>query len=210
MKTNSSIAVKTTPLQEKIVGMLKAGIPDATVAMATGASPGYVSGIRETYREEIIAATAGRIERAVQIDDSYNRVEEQLIGKLEEALNSGMVYKTRDLLEGIKVVNGAARRAAPGLVASGDGRSTENGRVVIEIQLPESAKVKYVKDSKNRVIEVNGRPLATAPPSALSAPSLRSDTNILQELNIMADSPSSLRSDVPKTLPGTNKFKFKL
>ena len=185
MKTNSSIAVKTTPLQEKIVGMLKAGIPDATVAMATGASPGYVSGIRETYREEIIAATAGRIERAVKLDDSYNRVEEGLIGKLEEALNSGMIYKTRDLLEGIKIVNGAARKAPSAGPSAESGRSTENGRVIIEIQLPESARVKYVKDSKNRVIEVNGRPLATAAPSALTAISYSQDS-VLQELNNMA------------------------
>ena len=207
MKTNSSIAVKTTPLQEKIVGMLKAGIPDATVAMATGASPGYVSGIRETYREEIIAATAGRIERAVKLDDSYNRVEEGLIEKLEEALNSGMIYKTRDLLEGIKIVNGAARKATFAGPSAESGRSTENGRVIIEIQLPESARVKYVKDNKNRVIEVNGRPLATAAPSALTAISYSQDS-VLQELNSMALSEQRAEGSEPKAPSAKVKFKL--
>jgi hypothetical protein len=204
MKTNSSVAQKRTPLQEKIVGMLKAGIPDGTVAQAIGASAGYVAGVRETYREEIVAATAGRIERAIKIDDSYSRVEEKLVEKLEQALDSGMVYKTRDLLEGIKVVNGAQRRG--GLERGGEeGKvDTEGGRVVINIQLPESAKIKYVKDVKNRVIEVNGRPLVTAGPSALRAELAAPVISPIEELNLMAASPG------PSATSPSSTRKFKL
>lgn len=149
-------------MKEKIKELLGLNIPANVVASAVGCDPSYPAQLmaEEEFAAEVItlriAATAAHAAR----DKKYDSIEDSLVGKLEEMLDSGGLYFTKpiEVLAAIKVINSAKRRTSTAELA---GNTTNNS--YINLQLPENSEfaARFVLNSQNQVVEIAGRSLAT-------------------------------------------------
>lgn len=150
-------------MKDKIMALLAVGTPATQVATAVGVTDGYISQLLSDpeFSRELAIKKVEKAGEGLEIDDRYTELEKLALTQAEKVIP----FETRlpAILRTLQVANSAKRRT--GLQGPGN---TGEAAVYVNIQLPESARVSFVKAADGQVIEVAGRSLATLPTSKLS------------------------------------------
>lgn len=148
-------------MQDKILQLLGSGLAPSVVANAVGCTPAYISQLlaQEEFALAVAELRCKGVERDVSRDNKYDALEDKLLEKLENIMP--FLAKPRDVLEAIKTVNGAKRRAQVG-------QSVDSAKTIhVHLQLPPAALARFSFNDNKEVIEVEGRVLANMPAANL-------------------------------------------
>ncbi len=152
-------------LKERIIELLKAGVPSQQVADAVGCDISYVSQVKADPETAAVIAEAqlATIEEDIEHDDMLERAEMKALKAIEQRLGHANFAQA---LAAYKVLNSANRRNNRGVAAGGN---TTNIGVQVTLTLPSTALPNYVKNANNEIIEVEGRTMTTANVSHIDA-----------------------------------------
>lgn len=155
--------------EEKIRELLGNGLSNEVVANAVGVTPSYVSQLmsREDFHAEVVALRTRTLTAATSRDRSWDTLEDKLMDKLTDLVESGMgFYKPNELLRALAVANKAVRRG------NSPTDSFVVNKTIVNLTLPTVVVQHYKKNSQGEVIEVtnqdgNTQTLTTMPAAAL-------------------------------------------
>lgn len=149
--------------KNQIKELLGTGLSNEIVASAIGCDPSYISQLMadERFAGEVIALRTAALQANNKRDGRIDSIEDSLIEKLKECVDTGVIYKPNDILRSFNVVNNAKRRGVPA-----QQNVTVNNQVV-NLVLPPILVRQFVTDSRNEVVEVDGQTLVTMPSSSL-------------------------------------------
>lgn len=147
--------------KKTVARYLAQGIPTQQVAAAVGCEESYISQLRAD--PEIIAMiaelTVATTTRDVDFDERMNTAEEKALDRLERSLGFANFSQS---LAAFRTLNGARRRK--------DGPLQPNvTQVNVTLTLPAAAVPRYLTNSQNEIIEVEGKTLVSATPASLDA-----------------------------------------
>jgi hypothetical protein len=155
---------------DKIKELLGNGLSNEVVATAVGVHPSYISQLMadEQFSSEVVSRRTTSLAAHTLRDRSWDGIEDSLLRKLGELVENQMIYKTHDVLQAIRVVNGARRRG----VSTQDSLVVNNN--VVNLVMPTVVLNSYKKNSHGEVVEVSTpsgqtQTLVTMPASALMA-----------------------------------------
>jgi len=167
--------------RERIINFLCHGVPTQQIADAVGCEPSYVSQIKadpevqEIVASKLVAAT----EDDIKHDSIMDRAEHMALERLEKTLPFANFGQT---LAAFKILNSAERRQAKSTAPAGG----VVNNLTVNLTLPSAALPNYVRNSKNEIIEVEGKTMISATAKSLDA--------------ILA---MRAQADAPKMLPQT-------
>lgn len=148
-------------MKDKIKQLLGLNLPNNVVATATGVPEAEIIALlsEETFAKEVSELRIKNLSESAQRDQSYNFIEDSLLEKMKDQLENGMfgVANPALILKAIAIVNAAKRRAAPAELQS------QGSRPIATLVIPIAIAAKFIVDSKNQVVEVEGQTLATMP-----------------------------------------------
>jgi hypothetical protein len=135
---------------ERIIELLGTGLSVSTVASAVGvyaehisrmlSSPDIAAKVSELRTIALTAATAR--------DHKIDEIEDSLIEKVKELVDSGMIYKPRDVLATFSVINRAARRGIP------PKESININQTVVQLNLPTAITKNFTLNPQGEVVDV--------------------------------------------------------
>ena len=142
--------------------MLSAGLEASVIARAVGCEPGYITQLMddEGFRDEVQTARVMNLTDATARDKRLTTLEDAAIGRLEATLP--MVMKPMEAAKILQIVNNTKRRGAE---LSG-GNST-GGAPIVNLMLPEAARVSFTFNASNQIVDVEGRSMAPLPTNRL-------------------------------------------
>ncbi len=142
-------------MKEKIKELLGVGLPNNVVASATGVTESYVSQLlsEETFAAEVQELRLKNLTEASTRDGKWNRLEDSLLEKIEHLLP--LMVKPMEVLQALKIVNSAQRRAAPRELAA----NAQHHHV--HLHLPTVVQQKFVVNAQSQIVEADGRTIAT-------------------------------------------------
>lgn len=149
--------------KNQIKELLGTGLPTEVVASAIGCDQSYISHLMadEHFSMEVVALRTKALQEHNQRDRKINDIEDQLIDKLHDAVETNAIYKPGDILRSFAVVNNARRRGVPAQ------QSAHVQNTVVNLILPPVLVRQFLTDSRNEVVEVDGQTLVTMPSSSL-------------------------------------------
>jgi hypothetical protein len=149
--------------KDRILALLGSGLPNGAVASAVGCQPSYITELmaKEEFAAKVIELRTASLLEANQRDSSINAIEDMLISKVHELVETQQIYKPRDVLAAFNVLNKAVRRGNP------TKDSVNNQHVTVELTLPNSVTMNFVKNIQNEIVEIEGRPMQTMPAQSL-------------------------------------------
>jgi predicted transcriptional regulator len=148
-------------VRDKAKELLGLNLPNNVVASAIGVSESQVSQwlSDEQFALEVQELKLTNFAEHATRDRKYNKLEDLVLQKLEEKLDSGLFFTSpREILSAITVLNKAVRRATPAELGAGAGN-----RTIVNLQLPENSAfaAKFILNGQNQVVEIAGRSMAT-------------------------------------------------
>jgi hypothetical protein len=147
--------------KKTVAKYLAQGIPTQQVAAAVGCEESYISQLRAD--PEIVAMiaelTVAITTKDVDYDERMNSAEEKALERIEKSLGFANFSQA---LAAFRTLNNARRRK--------DGPVTANvTNLNVTLTLPASAIPRYLTNSQNEIIEVEGKTLVSATPASLEA-----------------------------------------
>lgn len=142
--------------KEHIISLLSQGISAAQVAAAAGVSESYVSQLRSDpeLNALISAGTVETAQRDIAFDNTLERAELMALEKIEKNLPFANMGQA---MAAFKVLN-SARKRKDALGAVPD----QSTSITVNLTLPASAAARYVVNSSNEIVEVEGQTMITA------------------------------------------------
>lgn len=149
-------------IRDRIQTMMSSGLEPAVIARAVGCEPSYISQLMEDegFREAVQAARIVNLTDATERDKRLSRLEDSAIERLEATIP--MVMKPMDAAKILQIVNNTKRRGA-----ELSGGNATSGAPVVQLMLPEAARVQFTFNSSNQIIDVEGRSMAPLPTTRL-------------------------------------------
>lgn len=143
-----------TPKEHAIL-LLSQGISTAQVAAACGVSEAYISQLRADpeIREQIHEKRAADTLEDIKFDSSLEAAENMALEKIQRGLpfaNMGQAIAAFRILNAAKKRTGAAEQT-----------ETHVG-VTVNLTLPVAATTKYIVNTKNEIVEVEGKTMVSA------------------------------------------------
>ena len=150
-------------LDEKIKNLLGSGLSNEIVASTIGCHPSYISQLMsdENFYSAVIEKRTQTLASHTIRDRNLDGIEDKLIAKLSELIESNMVYKPQDLLRMFAVINAAKRRGV------GVQDSTVVNNTVVNLQISRTVKTKFTTNAQNEVVEIEGKSMVTMPAAQL-------------------------------------------
>jgi hypothetical protein len=146
---------------DKIKALLGSGLPNETVATATGVTAAYISQLMsdKVFADEIIAMRVQRLSASTERDASIDAVEDDILKRLHSAVKSGMIYRPLDLARVFTIVNSAKRRG----VSPQENMVVNN--TVVNLTLPAATTREFTTTitPAGEVVEAGGQNLVTMP-----------------------------------------------
>ena len=156
--------MSTTPssTESRALTLLGQGLPVSVVANALGVSDSAISQLlsNPTFAQEVKNRKFAALARHNTIDENYDKMETALQKKLHEVIP--MMFKPRDILHAIQVVNSAKRRGMPSQESAPD-----QSRVVPLI-IPTIISQKFITNINQQVIQAGTQDLTTLQSSQVS------------------------------------------
>lgn len=149
-------------ISDRIKTMLSSGLEASVIARAVGCEPSYISQLMENdeFRESVQAARIVNLTDATERDKRLASLEDRAIGRLEATMD--MVMKPMDAAKILQIVNNTKRRGA-----ELQGGNATSGAPVVQLMLPETARVQFTFNSSNQIVDVEGRSMAPLPTTKL-------------------------------------------
>lgn len=143
-------------MQDRIKDLLGRGIPATNVAMAVGCEESYISQLMsdEAFRTEVQNLKAANFSKFTESDDALDAAEAKALKKVAQLVD--FVTKPGEAARCFQILNAARRRVSDSTAAAQAAPST-----IVNISLPQVARVAMLTDHNKQVIEVDGRPLIT-------------------------------------------------
>jgi hypothetical protein len=139
-------------VKDKVVSLLVAGVKPTNISAAVGCDESYVSQVSAECREQILAARSQRTESHIEHDLTLDNTEDRALQKVGRLLDT--VTDPIKALSVFKVLN-AAKRRHESLA------NQQTTGAVVQLELPQIAKVAIRMSSDKQVIEVAGRSMVT-------------------------------------------------
>lgn len=180
-------------MKDRIASLLGSGLAPQLVATATGCSPSYISQLLqdETFVADVATLRVKDIETLQKRDGKWDGLEDNLLLQLEKLVPH--MFKPRDVLSALQVVNSAKRRAAE-LTKGSNINQQINIHNTVVLELPQKTIASYELSKTNEVISVEGKTLAPMPTTVLM--------NELKTFQASKTRPEEIQNDDrPKDLP---------
>jgi len=188
--------------REKILSLLGTGLPPETVALAVGCDPSYISQLlsNEAFREEVQLARLQNLTEATNRDSEYNKLEDELLGKLKDSL--GFLIKPRDILTALAIINKAERRGAPPI------EQTLVNNTIVNLVLPQKVRMEFTTNSDHQVVAVNNRSMLTLESNRLTTLAERvRDKTVLPPAAPADKAENNDAKRLPEPYPGVPKLR---
>lgn len=145
--------------KDSVIAALRNGFDQTQIAGAMGVTD---SAISQFIAEHGLAAVAAQNSQFKEHDNKLNALEEAVLDKLGKVMQTAILDPIR-LSAVYKVLNSAKRRS----LAEGQTIQNINNVRLVSINLPKHVEVKVGLNSRNEVIEVEGRSINTLPAGKL-------------------------------------------
>lgn len=154
--------------QDRALEFLGLGYSQERVAQVIGVTPSAVSQLmaNEDFREAVRERRTEQLRQQTELDRRYDTLEGKLLKKLEQAVPLMAIGKTRDILDAIKVVNGAKRRGAEVAPTTEAAKTVVLNMPVQILQHFTSAEVQKLPN--NQIVKAGSQDLLTLTPQALT------------------------------------------
>jgi hypothetical protein len=154
----------TTPssTESRALTLLGQGLPISTVAAALGVTDSAISQLlsNPSFSQAVRDRKYQALAKYQTLDDNYDALEAKLQKQLMQVVP--MLFKPRDVLHAIQVVNAAKRR---GGVAPD---ATPDQAKVVTITMPTVISQKFITNIHQQVIQAGSQDLTTIPSSQIS------------------------------------------
>lgn len=137
--------------KEQICSLLGSGLSNEIVATAVGCEPSYITQLmaEEEFYNKVIALRTASLTAHNRRDETIDSLEDKLLVKAHEIIDNGYIYKPRELVSMMAIVNGMKRRGIP------SHQSVALNQTVINLNIPSKITQKFVTNSAQEVIEVD-------------------------------------------------------
>jgi hypothetical protein len=148
--------------KETAIALLSQGLSTSQVAAACGVSDSYISQLRADpeVTAAIESAAVQLTVKDIQFDTRLENAEELALDRIEKTLGFANMGQA---LAAFRVLNGARRRKDAATTIA-DNSVTVN----VSLTLPAAASARYVVNSSNEIVEVEGKTMSTATPKSLN------------------------------------------
>lgn len=149
---------------EQVKELLGSGLSPRVVADAVGCHESYISQLLgdEEFAADVTTRRTLALSAYKRRDASIDAIEDKLLVKLNEVIDSGAFYKPDALLRAFTVLNNAKRRGPAIQETHGTAAQT-----IINLTIPTAVMRNLTVSSTNEVIEADGRTLISKPAHAL-------------------------------------------
>lgn len=149
--------------KEHIIALLAQGISATQVAAAAGVSESYISQLRADPELSSLIASKGtaQLEADVVFDNTLERAELMALEKIEKNLPFANMGQA---MAAFRILNGARKRA-DAFAAPAD----QSTNITVNLTLPASAAARYVVNTSNEIVEVEGQTMITATAKSLDS-----------------------------------------
>lgn len=139
-------------MEEKIIELASAGVPNSVIANTVGCDPSYVTQIlsKEENQERVREARAAKAAEGIEHDTKIEKAERQALDKVLTLLP--MQTDVMKVTRVFQVLNQAKRSNDHGMLPTG-----QQAGAVVTLNLPAAAQVHFRLTSDQQVIEVEGR-----------------------------------------------------
>jgi hypothetical protein len=147
----------------KIKELLGTGLSNEVVASAVGCDPSYISQLmsREDFASEVVAMRTASLSANSTRDKNIDKIEDALIEKVQELVDTHQIYKPLDVVRVFAAVNAAKRRGVPAH------ESLTINQTVVNLTIPESVVKTFTTNTQGEVVDVEGQTLVTMPATQL-------------------------------------------
>lgn len=151
----SAPAAALSSTEERALKLLGSGISQEVVASSLGVSPSYISQLlsEESFAARVSELRFQNLAKHNERDDSYDSLEDSLVGKLRDALP--LMYKPLEILRAIQVINGAKRRGAS------TPESIIEKQQIVQLTMPTKIIQNFQTNITNQVIHTGEQSLLT-------------------------------------------------
>lgn len=146
--------------KEQAIALLSQGLSTSQVAAACGVSDSYISQLKaepET-QEAIQQASASATMVDMAFDNRLESAESLALERIEKTLAFANMGQA---LSAFRILNAAKKRKDASLTPS------QSVTVNVSLTLPAQASARYVVNTNNEIVEVEGKTMATATPKSL-------------------------------------------
>lgn len=149
-------------MKEKIIEMLKNGIPHSAVARACGVDPSYVTQLMgdEQIREEVALAKVANLEENLKVDQQISKIEKLALNRVEQLIP--FVSRPSEAVRVFEAMNSARKKTE-----EVTGLNQNPTAPLVEIHISAAAAVAFKMNNTQQVVEVDGRSMATLPSRTL-------------------------------------------
>lgn len=147
--------------KEHIISLLSQGISASQVAAAAGVSESYISQLRADpeLAQLIDTHSIAKTEADAKFDNTLERAESMALEKIEKNLPFANMGQA---MAAFRILNSARKRSDA--FATPADTSTN---ITVNLTLPASAAARYVVNSSNEIVEVEGQTMITATAKSL-------------------------------------------
>lgn len=144
---------------QRIKELLGSGLGPEHVATAVGCSASYISQLlsQPDFQNDVVELRTTALTANTKRDRSIDSIEDRLLEKLSEAVDSNMFYKGKDILYATNLVNKMNRRG----VSSQQATTINN--TIVNLQLPAVTVRQFAMNEHKEVIEIEGQSMVTMP-----------------------------------------------
>lgn len=145
--------------KDKVQKLLGSGLSNEIVATAVGCESSYIAQLMadDDFAAVVVAMRTVTLTAHTTRDRNIDGLEDSLLEKLREVVDSNLIYKPTELLRAFSVVNSAKRRG----VAAHESLVVNN--TVVNLTIPSKVVQQFVKNGQGEIIEVAGQSLVTMP-----------------------------------------------
>lgn len=147
--------------KQAVVRYLVQGIPTSQIAAAVGCDESYISQLKADpeIQTQVATQAAEVTVRDANFDQTLESAEELALNKIERSLQFANMGQA---LSAFRILNTARRRK--------DGPAVGTSVTVnVSLTLPANALPRYVTNTNNEIVEVEGKTLVSATPRSLDA-----------------------------------------
>ena len=183
------------------ISLIAQGIPTSQVAAACGVDDSYISQLKADpeVQQRVAEARAEHVVADSQFDNTLERAEALALEKIENNLPFANIGQA---LAAFRILNGARRRKDQ------FAQTEHNVSVTVALTLPQAAIPRYITNTKNEIIEVEGQTMLSATPKTLDdILSARATGALLPKITELEKAASRLehlsvpRSSISRKLP---------
>lgn len=149
--------------QDRILELLGSGLAPGIVATTVGCEASFISQLmsQEEFAAKVVEKRSASLLAATARDRKADTLEDTLLDRLTEAVQTREIYKPREVLQAYNIVSRAPRRGNPA-----DAGVVINNNVV-QLTLPVVVVRNFTKNNEGEVIEVEGQTMQTMPAASL-------------------------------------------